>query len=63
MQLLYLVLAQKRLCDTGAALALVKECYGGGRARLAPLNMGLVVETQRPIPDDEMQTLGVITFE
>lgn len=60
---LYMVAARKPPQDLRAALELVKECYGCIQSQLAPFSMGFVVETERPIPEEDMKFLGVVTFE
>lgn len=60
---LYLVLKRPRLMDLRAALELVNECYGCIQSGLAPMLMGFVVKTERPIPETDMEILGVIAFK
>lgn len=59
---LYFVPRRTRFADARALIELLRECYGVVRAGIAPLGIGLIYETARPIPKDEQETLGIFVW-
>ncbi len=59
---LYFIPRNTRLLDSRAVVELLRECYGVVRAGIAPLGIGLLYETVKPIPTDEQETLGIFVW-
>ena len=65
MNFLYLLLGRShpRLTDAKAAIDLVRESFGKTDCAFAPAGLpGIVIRTERPISNEEMEVLGLITF-
>ena len=59
---MYLVPVSMGLHNGRACVDLIRECYGIVKGGLAPLLIGLIYETAKPIPEDEQRTLGVLPW-
>lgn len=65
---LYVILARipgwgnRPLADIKAAVELLKEEHAAQTRGLAPFNLGLVYETPRRVPDEDLACLGAMEF-
>lgn len=65
---LYVVLARipgcsnRTIADIRAAVELLKEEHAAETRGLAPWNLGLVYETPRPVPNEDLVCLGAMEF-
>ncbi len=58
---IYLV-AQRSLEDMSAAIKLMREKYHVIRFTNAPMNIGLIYETETTITDEDMDVLGIVPW-
>jgi len=60
---LYVVLAQNgRVQDTNAACQLIRSEFSAELSGIAPMNIGIVFATPKPVPAEYHATLGLIEF-
>lgn len=62
METLFLVPACAGFNNVKAAIDLLRECYGVKKSALAPMGIGLICETVKPVPEEDQRTLGIIPW-
>lgn len=58
----FLVPARMGVKDGGAVVQLLRECYGVVKGGLAPMGIGLIYETVKPVPACDQRVLGIIPW-
>ena len=61
-QTMFLVPAKAGVKNSRAAIELIRESYGVTRSTRAPMNIGIICQSTKPIAPDVQIVLGIIPW-